>query len=239
MADARAQRAPAHAALTAAWQQLRRELGAVDECLDVTGPLELPSPPCDPNLTELALETRADLHARHSAVGEAEARLKLEIANRYGNPSVGPATEINETSVTFVGSWLMYSIPIFNRRQGDILQRKAERDQAMLFVHQVEVQIEQDVQTALLRLRDAQQWTQSLAKDVLPELRKTGEGLEKLFAAGEPGVDVPRLTDIRRRVLRSPRPVPRCPVGADPGGGRPGRGGWRPAICRLSGGLCP
>ena len=33
---------------------------------------------------QTALERRADLHAREAAVGEAEARLRLEVANRYG-----------------------------------------------------------------------------------------------------------------------------------------------------------
>lgn len=203
VADSRAARAPAQAALDVAWQMLRRELGAVDECIDVAGPLELPPPVCDPGLTQLALETRADLRARQAAVVEAEGRLKLEIANRFGNPSVGPWYERNETSVNFIGSWLWTPLPVLNVRRGEIAMRKAERDQALLFVRQSEVTIEQDVQAALVRLRDAQQWAQSLRDQVLPELRKTLEELERLFAAGEPGADVPRLMAVRLRLLRA------------------------------------
>ncbi len=52
--------------------------------------------------------------------------MRLEIANRYGNPSIGPATEYNETSVTFFGIVVAAPLPVFNTLTGEIQLRKAE-----------------------------------------------------------------------------------------------------------------
>jgi outer membrane protein TolC len=154
-------------------------------------------------LTELAIDNRADLHARLMAVQEGEARLKLEIANRFANPSIGPAWEYNETSVNFVGLWSIWSLPVFNLRQGDILQRRAELQRAILEVNSSRVVVEQDVQAALSRLRDAQAWVNTYKNEVLPTLRQTQAEFDRVLAEGGPGVDISRVIDIRRRVLRA------------------------------------
>jgi cobalt-zinc-cadmium efflux system outer membrane protein len=202
--DVRSQRGPAQAALDAAWQELRRSLGALGEPLSIEGALgAAPVAADEATLTEAALDSRADLRARQLAVQEAEGRLRLEIANRYANPSLGPAWEYNETRVNFIGGWLIWSLPTFNTRQGEILQRRAELERAASDIHQTEVSVQQDVQSALVRLHDANAWVKNFRSDVIPTLQKMQEGFDKLFGAGEPGVDVLRLIDVRRRLLRA------------------------------------
>jgi outer membrane protein TolC len=146
---------------------------------------------------------RPDVQARRLAIAEAEARYRLECANRYGNPSVGPAFEYNETRVTFVGLWLVTPLPVINTRRGEIMQRQAEVQRARLDLAQFEFQAQQDVEAALKRLADARAWANSYEKEVLPSLQRSRRELEKLFAAGDPSVDIVRLLDVQRKYLRA------------------------------------
>jgi outer membrane protein TolC len=190
--------------LVVAENDLRRLLGLLQEDFLVDGTLEKGFlAPESSVLVQAALERRPDLHAFEFAVQEAENRLRFEIANRWGNPSLGPATEVNETSVFFVGMWLLWSPPIFNQRKGEIRQREAERARAIQAVQQSEIQIQQDVYAALARLAAAEHVVNSFRTETLPELRRTREAIDKLFDQGQPGVDLARVIDIRRRLLRT------------------------------------
>jgi outer membrane protein TolC len=203
LSEARALRGPAQTNLDIAANDLRRVLGVVDEPFQVLGTLEATVVRPDvKTLMEVALEHRPDLRGFKMGLQEAEARLRLEIANRWGNPSLGPAMEYNETSVTFVGMWMIWQIPVLNTRQGDIMMRRAERGRARLLVEQSEVQIRQDVQAALARLTDAEEVVRVYRTETLPAVRESRETLDRWFAQGEAGVDLARVIEIRRRLLR-------------------------------------
>jgi outer membrane protein TolC len=103
-------------------------------------------------LLTAALERRPDLRARQAAVLEAEGRLRLAMADRYGNPDLGPDYEYNETRVNFIGAQLALPLPILNTHRGEILQREAERTRAALDLRTAEVTIQQQVHAALERL---------------------------------------------------------------------------------------
>jgi outer membrane protein TolC len=201
--DAKAALGPARSLTVAAHNDLLRLLGAVTGDFAPQGNLDQPawSGLDEAALVEAAQGRRPDLHALEVAVQEAESRFRLEVANRWGNPSLGPAYEHNETSVNFVGMWLIWQIPILNNRKGDILQRQAERARAVQAVHSLEVTVRQDVRAALNRLAAADEMVAAFRNDTLPALRQAREGLEKLFAAGEPGVTLARIIAIRLRLL--------------------------------------
>jgi outer membrane protein TolC len=203
-AEARTARGPAAANAVTATYDLRRLLGVIDEPVEADGTLErdLPRPGLE-ELVQAALERRPDLHALELAVAEADARLRLEIANRFGNPSLGPAYEFNETSDHFIGMWLVWQVPIFNTRQGEIQMRQAERDRALAAVRQAEVQIQQDVRAALARLGEAEVVVETFRTRTLPTLRRAREELDRLFAENLPGGELSRVIDIRRRLLRA------------------------------------
>lgn len=204
LADARVLRGPARTAFNLVTNDFRRLLGVLDQPVQLVGDLDAAVPPADAAaLGQVALEQRPDLHALRLAVDEAEARLRLEIANRYGNPSVGPGFEYNETRAYFVGLWAVWPMPVLNTRRGEIQQRKAERDRAMAAVRQFEVQAQQEVQAAMTRLGDAVTAANTIRKETLPGLQNAREALDKLFSAGEPGVDLARVVDVRRRILRA------------------------------------
>ena len=202
--DVRAQLSPARAAAAMAEQDLRRALGVLGSTFEVQGDLEPPLLDREASdLLEEAQRRRQDLRSREAAVEEADARLKLEKANRFGNPNVGPAYEYDPTRVNLIGAQFTLPLPLFNTHKGEIMQREAELARAMLDLRQAHVQIAQDVQAALARWEAAHAWAATYRDQVLPSLRTSVQGIEKLFEQGDPGVDVLRVIDTRRKELRA------------------------------------
>jgi len=156
-----------------------------------------------PVLLQAALDRRPDLRAKQAAVSEAQARLRLMVADRLGNPSIGPFFERNETSANFIGANINFPLPVWNRRQGEIRQLEALRVKAQLEVRQVEVMVQQDVETALARLEQARAGARTYERDVLPHLRSGLESVQRLFLQGDPGADTLRVIDVRRRYIRA------------------------------------
>lgn len=204
LSAARAQRAQSESAIAVARADLRRLLGTDDDSFALKGELILPPPTTDrTTLTQAALQVRPDVNARRLMVSEAQALYKLEVANRYGNPSVGPAFEYDDARTTFVGMWLVTPIPVLNTRKGEILQRQAQVARAMADVRQFETQADLEVQAALARLEAARKWANAYAKEVLPSLQQAREETEKLFAANEPGVDVLKVIGVQQNYLQA------------------------------------
>lgn len=90
--NVRAIRGASQAILERALAEFYRALGVVCGPVELVGSLDMPplEGDCDA-LMEAALGQRPDLQARQAAIAEAEARVRLETANRWGNPIVGPA----------------------------------------------------------------------------------------------------------------------------------------------------
>jgi cobalt-zinc-cadmium efflux system outer membrane protein len=200
----RAQRGQGRAALAVARSDLRIQLGTVDDSFVVIGELDrpLPTAPADA-IVQCALQQRPDLHARTAAVSEAEAKLRLQVADRFGNPSVGPAYEYNETRDSFVGVALTAPIPVFNIKQGEICQRRADLFRAQAELRQTELRVAQDVQAALARFAEAHKWAAAYPGEVMPRLRQAQQQMEQLFAQAEQGVDVLRVIEVQRNLLRA------------------------------------
>src|SRR5205807_1164989 len=151
-------------------------------------------------LTADAMGRRPDLQARQAAVKEADARVRLAVADRFGNPNIGPDYEYNETRANFVGAQWTLPLPIFNTRRGEIMQREAERTRAALDVRTTEVVIQQEVQGALERLHNARTWADTYRKQVLPDLEASLKDMESLFVKA--GVPVLSVIDLRRKLLK-------------------------------------
>lgn len=199
---ARAQLGQGKTALAFARSDLRRQFGTFDDSFEVKGELDLPVPTTDFDVyAKAALERRPDLQARKLMVAEAQARLRLQVADRFGNPSVGPAFEYDDSGNTFMGMWLFTPIPVLNTRKGEIMQAQATVARAIADVHQFEVQSAQDVQAALARLIEAQKWADSYKAEVLPSLRKADQDMRKLLDQNEPGVDVVKVIGVQRNYL--------------------------------------
>ena len=201
---ARAQLGQGRTALAVARADLRRQLGILDDSFEVKGELDLPVPTIEfESYSQAAREQRPDIQVRKAMVAEAQARYRLQMADRFGNPSIGPTFELNETSDTFVGISLAFPIPVLNTRQGEIQQARATLARALADVKQFEVQSDQDIQAALARLAEARKWVDSYKGVALPNLRQAVKDMNKLLEQNDPGVDVLRVLNVQRNYLRA------------------------------------
>jgi cobalt-zinc-cadmium efflux system outer membrane protein len=201
--SSRALLGPAQGYRLRAAADLRRALGVTEETYHVQGSLDAPlPPPGEPEaLVGTALERRPDLQARQAAITEAEARVRLARADRLGNPTIGPDFEYNETRVSFIGTQIVLPLPLINRHRGEILQREAERNRAGLDLRNNEVVVQQEVTTALERLRNARITAERYRKEVLPHLEKGLADMEEVFRLS--GGTVLSVIDIQRRLIRA------------------------------------
>jgi cobalt-zinc-cadmium efflux system outer membrane protein len=192
----------ARVAQAKALQDLRRALGVTTEPFTLQGKLDIPPPGGElDKLVAVALERRPDLRSRQLAIQETDARLQLAVADRLGNPTIGPDYEYNETRDNFIGAQIQLPLPIFNRRRGEILQREAERDRAALDLRNNEIIIRQEVQAALEHLARSRAWAQTYSKEVLPNLESSLKNVQDLIAQG--GVPILSVIDIQRKLLKA------------------------------------
>src|SRR5262249_14361565 len=56
---------------------------------------------------------------------------------------------------------------------------------------------------ALIRLGDARAWAENYRDEVIPNLTRARRDLERLFAAGDQSVDVLKLIDVQRNLLKA------------------------------------
>jgi cobalt-zinc-cadmium efflux system outer membrane protein len=190
--------------LAASRQDLLKTLGLLEGAFDCVGTLESGKWGWDAaELKTLALERRADLKARNLAVAEAAAGVRLAEANRFGNPTVGPAYSYDPSKVRMIGAQVNLPLPVANSHRGEVLQSAAEHAQAQTQLRQSEFDALQDVAASTQRVDLLQQRAEQIRKKLLPDLERAGADMEKLFQAGEPGVDVLKVIDVRRKVLKA------------------------------------
>jgi outer membrane protein TolC len=190
--------------LAVARAELRRQLGGTDDAFAVGGELELPLPDLDPKaLVPSALSLRPEIQARIAAITEANARLRLQMADRFGNPSIGPRVEYNETRDTFIGVVLTGPIPVLNRKQGEIAQRRADVSRAQADLRSTEYLVAHSVDAALDRLAAARKWAGEYSSEVLPKLKTAKQKMERLLEQNEPGVDAIKVLGMERAILRA------------------------------------
>jgi outer membrane protein TolC len=202
--SARAQRGQIRTALAVARSELRRQLGTLDDTFMLAGDLDVPLASADPDaLTQLALGQRADLQARRSAICEAEAALRLVVANRFGNPSFGPFYEYDPTKVTTMGARWSMPLAVFNSKKAEIHKAETDVTKIRSEVQQVETQASQEVQAALGRLTEAGKWAAAYQTDVIPNLVKAKDEVEKQLANKDPNVDQARLWAIQRSFIKA------------------------------------
>ena len=204
VSDVRSQLSLSRTALISARRDYYRALGIADGSADPTGEMErsIPTKPTEFWLST-ANELRPELFARAAAVREAGANAALQRSNRFGNPAFGPFYEFDNSRVTFVGAAVQLAIPVLNCHTGEIRQAEAQLTQAQLNVRQTEIEIWQDVTLAAANVAETQQSVEIYRNDILPSLRKGLEDTDLLFQQGQGGVDVLRVLDVRRKLLKA------------------------------------
>jgi outer membrane protein, heavy metal efflux system len=200
--DARAMASAERAAVVTARSDLRRALGTVAPEVEIDGALDAQVPTWDaPDLIQVALTRRPDLLARRAAVREAEAKVRLAVAERIDNPTIGPSYDYDPTRINSIGVFFTVPIPVFNTKRGEIMQREAEHQQAVLRVRQTDAAIRQDVQAAIVRLETTRASVEIYSRQALPHLEGLLRDILNLFEKGAGGVDALKVIDVRRRLL--------------------------------------
>ncbi len=199
--DARAALSLGSLNVNTAQAALRTTLGAVTETFTAEGTFELPETPLDEAaLASQALERRPDLHARQSALTEADATLRLTVADRFGNPTIGPAFTYDPTRVSSIGAQINIPLPVLNTHRGAIMRTEALRIQALLDLQQTQITIRQEVEAAVAHLRAAQGRATMYRTRVLPNLEKSLQDMRRLFLAKVQGVDLLKVVDVQRKL---------------------------------------
>jgi cobalt-zinc-cadmium efflux system outer membrane protein len=190
----------ARAARQKAEYDLRAALGLTDETIKIEGELKVPEPPVDAMpLIDGALSRRPDVQGRQAAVTEAEAKVNLARADRFGNPTIGPDFEYNETRAVFVGVQIAMPLPVLNKRRGEIMQRETERALAIDELHSIQVAVRQQIHAALGRQKAARTIVERYKTVLIPNLEKSLEQMEDLLEKGE--VTLLNVIDTQRKLL--------------------------------------
>jgi cobalt-zinc-cadmium efflux system outer membrane protein len=158
---------------------------------DVQG--ELKAPPFDKDLAELkklALQNRPDLKSAETGREKAAADLRLALANRWPDPTIG--TSFLHTGNEFPGpSWFepfyprgaasnamgigvaSIPLPIFNRNQGEIARAKSEQIRAGLLAEAATNQAIEDVESAYANFVSARDRLQMYEHTYLGEAKES------------------------------------------------------------------
>lgn len=113
------------------------------------------SPPTDfVTMRRTALTTRSDIQASLARYAASEAALKLQLANRFPNLSIGPGYQYDQGDNKFALS-LQADLPIFNANGGPIAEAEARRREAAANFTALQAQVIGDIDRAIVAYRTA------------------------------------------------------------------------------------
>ena len=152
------------------------------------------------SLTALALARRPDLAERSAAVREANAQVSVARREAFPNLLLRVASEpIEGTTTRELRPGLGFSLPAFNRNQGEVQARRAAVLQAQLTRTSVVARVRAEVSRAVASYRSAAAETEVLETIVLPPARENRQLLEIAYREGKVGLPV--LLLIRNQVI--------------------------------------
>ncbi len=158
--------------------------------LQITPPPEPDAiPQADSDQLAGCLGQRLDLLALRRGYDAQQARIRQAVLEQFPDISVGIHYQRNEVALNFIGGFLNFELPIFNRNQGNLAIGQASRTQ-LRDEYDARVAAVRAAWVRLLRLS-------ALLRKQLPEVRASLGPLEKIEAAERVAVahgDVDRLS---------------------------------------------
>lgn len=151
------------------------------------------------DLIEKAYKNRPDFLSIQRQIKASEYNLSLAKANRLPDVTVG--VEYDSFAPDYkpgVGAGISLPLPLFNRNQGEIKRKDAERSQIKVEAEKIQRQIVTDVRQSLSNYRGFVKIFESY-KSKKEEMEKLLENNEKAFSLG--GVTVLDLIDTRRTYI--------------------------------------
>lgn len=152
------------------------------------------------SLVALALGRRPDLAERTAALRAADAQVSVAHREAMPNLVVRLSSEIVESSgARELRPGLGFTLPAFNRNQGEVQARQAAALQAELAVISLRTHVRSEVSSAVARYRTASEETDVLQSTVLVPARQNRALLETAYR--ERKVGLPVLLLIRNQVI--------------------------------------
>jgi cobalt-zinc-cadmium efflux system outer membrane protein len=163
-----------------------------------------------PSFTTLSIDSlvteahvrRPDLAMHRTAIREFD--LLGQLARRDGIPVLqlsAVAERDREGGNPRIGVGVGFALPIFSRNQGVIAQRRAQSQQALLEARAVELQIREEVATAVQAYAAASEETLIFETSVLEPARRNSQLLEAAYRAGK--LALPTLLLLRNQLLEA------------------------------------
>lgn len=157
----------------------------------------------DEALTERLLAGRLELRAKEAEYERTERELKLAVLRQYPRLRLGPGFSHEGEDENYLGVGASIELPLFDRNQGEIAERSAERDRVRAEYTGLLHRLNSEAHAARARVRLLHADVDAQEREVLPLLRRHQEVSQGAFEAREMGV-LDWLTT-QQRVLRTRR----------------------------------
>jgi outer membrane protein TolC len=136
-------------------------------------------------IQERILAGRQDLKAREHAYRGAEEELQLAILGQYPRLKIGPSFGHDGEGGDFLGLGVAVEVPLFDRNQGEIAARLAQRERLRGEYRALLFELNAEAAAALAEIGAARADIEAQDRDVLPQLARTQALFEAAFKAKE------------------------------------------------------
>lgn len=165
-------------------------------------------------LESLALENRADLQAlrlgeeiaqAHIDLALSQAKTNIDLFARYKEERKVEENLLGKLLVIErkIGGGISFSLPFYNRGQGDIMEATASKTQATYLREQLEHKIKQEVAIAFAQILNAQQTLKLYETNILPKAENNLKILQVAYQLGEQ--DLLNVITEQRKLIESQR----------------------------------
>ena len=139
----------------------------------------------DEELDQRLLAGRLELRATEAAYRRADQGLRLAVLRQFPRLAVGPAFERELEGDQSLGLGLSLELPLLNRNQGEIAERRAARERVRAEYVAMLHRLRADAFAAREAVRVARTEVEAQERDVLPLLQRNQALFEGAFRAGE------------------------------------------------------
>lgn len=157
----------------------------------------------DKELEETLLASRLDLRSKEAEYRRVEEELRLAVLRQYPRLRLGPSFSHEGESENFLGAGVSLELPIFDRNQGEIAQKEAERNRVRAEYTALLHRLVATAHAARLRVRTARAELLAQEADVMPLLSRSEELFRGAFEARE--LSALELVAAQDRALRTRR----------------------------------
>lgn len=154
----------------------------------------------DGELERRLLEGRFELRAAEAAYRRAEEELRLAVLEQIPGPKVGPSFERDSGGGHTLGVGLGIEVPLFDRKQGEIKEKRARRDRLRAEYAAVLHRLLAEAEGARERVRRAKLDLEAQERELLPILARSESLVEEAFRARE--LSLNEFATARERALR-------------------------------------